>query len=812
MDLEMLLSELTLEEKAALVSGTNNMYTNPVPRLGIPSLSMADGPHGLRKQLGGLMDGIADAAPSTAFPTAVATASGWNPENLYKMGAAIGRECRHYGVHILLGPGVNIKRNPLCGRNFEYFSEDPLLSGTMGTAMVRGVKSQDVDVSVKHFALNSNENYRYMGNSVADLRTIREIYLKAFETIVKEAQPATLMCAYNQILGEFCSENPWLLTKVLREEWGFPGLVMTDWGAARDRVKGIEAGLDLEMPGDTAICRKWIVDGVKNGSLSEESLDRAVSRVLRLVDRYVTDKDLPEVFWEDHHALSAEIAADCAVLLKNDGTLPLKENTPLLVIGELFEKMRYQGAGSSMIHATKVVSPMDAFCARSAEFTYCPGYQATGTAPELILQAVDAAENAGTVVVFLGLTDEIETEGGDRPHMRLPENQLRLMEALKEAGVKPVVVLFGGSVVELPFADDVTAILHMFLPGQNGGSAVYDLLFGHRNPAGRLAETWPLHYGDVPFGAEYACSPRDVYKEGIFVGYRYYETAQKPVRYSFGYGLSYTSFQWSDMTLQQENSAITVTCRITNTGACAGADVVQLYVSGPGEQAFRPVRELRGFQKVYLQAGESRIVSLPLSTDDLRYFHPSLDRWVLEPGRYTFSLCRDAHTVCLSTVVSLAGEDVPAPYSKKVMEVYGIAALDRVTEELFEEMSGRKLPSLPPALPIHMESRFTDFKLTFFGSIIYRAVLFYADHQIYAAEKLPLGAERDNQIKGAQFFRRAIETNSLRSMSMAAGNTLPYNLAQGLMELANGHLLRGIRCCLKRIDAPPLPKDGAVSH
>ena len=441
-----LLKELTLEEKVALVSGTDFMNTNPIPRLGIPTLCMSDGPHGLRKQIGSGDNGVSQSEPSTAFPTAVTTASSWNPENTRRMGAAMAEECRHYDVHVSLGPGVNIKRNPLCGRNFEYFSEDPMLAAEMGIGQVNGVQSKGVGVSVKHFALNNSENFRFMGDSMADTRAIREIYLKAFERIVKEVKPATIMCAYNQVNGTFCSENKWLLTDILRDEWGFDGLVMTDWGAIRERAEGLRAGLDLEMPGDTAICRRRILDGIQDGTLSMETLDKSVERVLRLVDTYVTSQPAPEVDWDAHHALSAEIAEDSAVLLKNDGTLPLNGKEKLLVVGDLFEKMRYQGAGSSMINPTRVTTPRDAFDARKVSYTYVQGYRENRTEPDAQLAAEAAGKTADfdTILVFAGLTDYVESEGGDRESMVLPQNQLALIDAMLKTNKKVVVVLFGG--------------------------------------------------------------------------------------------------------------------------------------------------------------------------------------------------------------------------------------------------------------------------------------------------------------------------------------------------------------------------------
>ena len=582
MNIEKILYELTTEEKSALVSGTNFMYTNPIPRLGIASLCMSDGPHGLRKQIGEGDNGISQSEPATAFPTAAATASSWNPENTRKMGQAIAEECQYYGVHTLLGPGVNIKRNPLCGRNFEYFSEDPYLAGVMGAAEVEGVQSKGVGVSLKHFALNNAENYRFMGNSVASEKTMREIYLKPFEYIVKHAHPATVMCAYNQINGVFCSENRWLLTDILRKEWGFDGVVMTDWGAMHDRVASLKAGLDLEMPGDTAICRRWILDGIANGSLPMEDLDKACRNILKWIDAYVKSTDPSEPDWQAHHELAAEIAADSAVLMKNDGVLPLSGKEKLHVAGALFETMRYQGAGSSMIKPTIVTTTKDAFDQRGVRYDY-------------------SLEECDVILVFAGLTDEYESEGGDREHMRLPADQIGLIDRMCNTGKKVVIVLFGGSVVELPFADRVNAILNMFLPGQNGGTATAELLFGDKNPSGKLAETWPLRYEDVPGASSFGKTLQEVYAEGTEVGYRYYNRHGITVRYPFGYGLSYTSFHHSDW--KQEGSTYTQT--VTNTGSRFGAEVAQLYLDG----------ELRGFRKVYLQPGESVEVAITVEEE-----------------------------------------------------------------------------------------------------------------------------------------------------------------------------------------------------
>ncbi len=708
MDIETILKQMSVEEKAALVSGTDFLFTNPIPRLGIPSLRMSDGPHGLRMQIGSSDNGVSESEPATSFPTAACTATGWNPDNLRKMGEAIAEECRYYGVHTLLGPGVNIKRNPLCGRNFEYFSEDPYLAGVLGAAMVEGVQSKGVGVSLKHFALNNSENFRFMGNSVASENTMRRLYLKPFEYIVKHAKPASVMCAYNQINGTFCSENKWLLTDVLRNDWGFTGLVMSDWGAVRDRVLGLKAGMDLEMPGDTSYCRRQILDGVSDGSLPMEVLDQSCRRVLRFVEQYVQPADPAPVDWKAHHALAAEIAADCAVLLKNDGVLPLGGREKLHIAGELFENMRYQGAGSSMIHPMEVTTPKDAFEARG-------------------IQSVPP-EDADVVLVFAGLTDYYESEGCDRAHMKLPKNQLQEIETLLRSGKKIVVVLFGGAPVELPFLDQVSAVLNMYLPGQNGGTAVCELLFGEKNPSGKLAETWPMRYEDVPGADSFGKDINEIYTEGCEVGYRYYSRHDIPVRFPFGFGLSYTTFSKSEW-IREGN---TYTQTIENTGERFGAEVAQLFIDGG----------LRGFEKVYLQPGESKTVSITVEEEPEEFWS-------------------DEYTV---------------------------------PEEL-------------PKFPVTTESRFTDLQQTFMGRILFNAVLSVAKKQQKEAEKLPDGPEKSNKRKAAFFMKRILESNSPRTMSMCAGNQMPFNFAQGFVELTNGHLLKGAACFMKKIKVPKLPKE-----
>ena len=804
---EQITEKLTCEEKAAFLQGTA-MWTNAVQRLDIPSVKMSDGPHGLRVQKESGENGISENEPATCFPTAATTAAGWNEQNLYNIGQAIADECLHYGINIALGPGVCIKRNPLCGRNFEYFSEDPLLAGKMGAAEVKGIQSKNIGVAVKHFALNNAENFRIMGNSVCDERAMREIYLKAFEIIVKEASPHTVMCSYNAINGEYCSENKWLLTDVLRNEWGFDGLVMSDWGATHDRIKGIKAGLDLEMPGGTAICRKWVTDGVKNGSLSVEQMDIAVNNIFRLTQRYKENPKGTPVDWEAHNRLSAEIAEDCAVLLKNDGVLPLNSEEKILVTGDFFNKMRYQGAGSSMIKPTFLTTPETAFIKNGVKYEFCEGYEENKLEASAVLieEAVEKAKNYDKILVFAGLTDYVECEGFDRENMRLPENQLALIDALVKTGKKVIVVLFGGSPMEVPFENGVSAILDMYLPGQNGGTAAYNLIFGKKSPCGKLAETWAEKYDDIPFGKDFSKEVNEIYKESVFVGYRYFLTAGKKVRYPFGYGLSYTTFEYGDMRIDETATGYNVRFSVKNTGDYDGAEIAQLYVKAP-DGVFKPLKELKGFTKIYLKKGEIKEASINVNKGDISYFNVKERSFVTEAGEYEFQICSDCETVKLSATVKTDNNACVSPYTERVNDIYKNADMQAVTDNVFEEMSGLKIPELPPKKPIRLNSRFTDLKSTFFGKIIFNAVISVAKKEMKKAKKMPDGAEKDNKIKNAVFLKHVLESNSINMMTMSAGKSFPFNYAEGMMHIANGKIFKGIKCFCTKIKTFELPKD-----
>ncbi len=651
-----ILKELTLEEKASLLSGDDFWHTGAVERLGVPRVMVSDGPHGLRKQDEKADHlGVNDSIKAVCFPAACALAASFDRQLLRRMGEALGDECRHEDVAVDLGPAINIKRSPLCGRNFEYFSEDPFLTGELAAELVLGIQSRHVGTSVKHFALNSQEHRRMSSDSIADERTLREIYLSAFETVVKKAEPWTLMCSYNRVNGEFASQNRTLLTDILRDEWGFRGLVMSDWGAVSDRVRGVQAGLDLEMPSSGGVNDREIVRAVREGRLDEGDVDRCCLRVLELVKKY-TDHAGEEAPWdmEAHHTLSGQIAAKCMVLLKNeDGVLPLKKEEKVALIGEMAARPRYQGGGSSHINSFRVTSLLDVM-GKEPNVTYARG---TGD-DRLLREAVLAARAADKAVVVAGLPDAYESEGYDRTHLRLPEEQVRLIRAVAEANPNTVVVLYNGSPVEMPWLDRVKGVLEGYLGGQDLGEAGYRVLYGMTDPSGRLPETFPLKLEDTPCFLSYGGEgDRAEYREGVFVGYRYYETKKMPVLFPFGYGLSYTDFEVSSLRLSaphiRDTEELHVTAEVRNTGAREGTETVQLYVAPPRGGVFRPVRELKGFEKVTLAPGEKKTVSFTLDRRAFAHWNASIRDWHVFGGEYLIQICKNARDVLLSKKVAV---------------------------------------------------------------------------------------------------------------------------------------------------------------
>lgn len=683
LDIEKILQEMILEEKAQMCSGRDFWHSQDVERLGIPSVMMCDGPNGLRKQKGqGDHLGINESIETVCYPTSSAIAASFDRDLLRKLGESLGEECQSEQVSMLLGPGVNMKRSPLCGRNFEYFSEDPYLAGELASAYVKGLQSKGVAACVKHFAANNQETRRMSGSSDMSERTLHEIYLPAFEKVVKEGKVKSVMCAYNAVNGTFCSENKELLTDILREKWKFDGFVVTDWGATKDRVKGLKAGIDLEMPGGTKESTEEIIKAVKDGSLSEEVLNQAVGNILKFVNASMKNQMKNVSFDRDEaHGRSGIFARESAVLMKNEGVLPLENGENTVFIGEFAVNPRYQGAGSSHINVKHAVSAME--CVAEKNVTYVKGYDAENTedsgisrAQVLLEEAVKAAAAADSAVIFAGLPEAFETEGCDRDDMKLPDNQNRLIHEVAKVQKNTVVVLHGGSPVELPWIDDVQAVLCMYLGGDYVGDATVDLLYGNANPSGKLAETWPLKLEDNPSYLNFPGEDGRVkYQEGVFIGYRYYDKKKMNVLFPFGHGLSYTEFVCSDLKVKNlttaasdkitDQDSIIVTCKVKNTGRCAGKEVVQLYISQPDSEVMRPVRELKGFQKISLKPGEEKEVTFILDGRAFAYYEEKIHDWYVQSGNFVIEIGSSSRDIRMKENIEIESTvELPVVYTE----------------------------------------------------------------------------------------------------------------------------------------------------
>ncbi len=677
MNVQDILKQMTLEEKAAFCSGHDFWHTKAIDRLGVPSVMMCDGPHGLRKQEGeGDHLGINKSIETVCYPTAAALASSFDRDVMKQLGEALGQECQAENVAMLLGPGLNIKRSPLCGRNFEYFSEDPYLAGEMGAAYVQALQSKGIAACAKHFACNDQETLRMSGSSNLDERTLREIYLPAFETVVKKGKTRSLMCAYNAINGTFCSENKILLTDILRDEWKSDAFVVTDWGAIKDQAKGVAAGLDLEMPGGPNATGEEIVEAVQNGTLDEADLDKVVLRLLQFVkDSVEQRRPDAKIDREACRKLARKLAGECAVLMKNEGELlPLKANQRVAFIGEFAAKPRYQGAGSSHINVPHAISALET---AGDAVLYARGYDAhSDTTDEALLkEAIEAAKKAEVAVIFAGLPDAFETEGADRDHMRLPGNQNELIKAVTEANPNTVVVLHGGSPVELPWLHQVPAVLCAYLGGEQVGAATVDLLYGCVNPSGHLAETWPIRLQDNPSYLNFPGEEGVVtYAEGIFVGYRYYDKKGMPVNFCFGHGLSYTRFEYSNLKLDKDSltdqDPLTVSVDVKNVGAVAGKAAVQLYVRDLESTVRRPLRELRAFEKIALQPGETKTVSFTLDKRAFAYWEPKCHDFFVESGEFMIEIGESSRDIRQSIPVQVEGT-VSLPFTVTVNTTIG---------------------------------------------------------------------------------------------------------------------------------------------
>ncbi len=741
MDIKALVSQLTLEEKAGLCSGADFWHTKAVERLGIPASMVSDGPHGLRKQdEGGDHLGVNDSIEAVCFPAACATAASFDPALLRRMGEAIGDSCQHEGVSVVLGPAVNIKRSPLCGRNFEYFSEDPYLAGRMAAAFIHGVQSRNVGTSIKHFAANSQEHRRMSSSSQVDERTLREIYLPAFETAVKEEQPWTVMCSYNRLNGVYASEDPWLLTEVLRKEWGFEGYVMSDWGAVSDRVAGLAAGLDLEMPSSGGHNDRKIVEAVRAGLLDERLVDQAAERILNIVFRYAENAK-PDTPWdkEAQHRLAAEIAADCMVLLKNeDRLLPLSREDEIAFIGEFAVKPRFQGGGSSHIHCFKITSALEA--AEGLNIRYAQGFSAErdSASEEQIAEAVAAAKAARAAVIFAGLPDVYESEGYDRRHIRLPDCQNRLIEAVAAANPNTVVVLHNGAPVEMPWIGSVKAVLEAYLGGEAVGIAAVRVLFGEISPSGCLPESFPKKLADNPsylfYGGEGNVTE---YREGIFVGYRYYDRKETELLFPFGHGLSYTRFDFSSLRLSAaritDRDSLTASVTVTNTGERAGKAVVQLYVGDCESSVLRPLRELKGFEKVFLRPGESKDVCFTLDKRAFAYWNTQIRDWHVESGDFRIEIGHSSRDIALSETVYVESTTaLPRHYDENsiFMDILADPRAAAVIRPLLERFRDAFIPSGEEQTAAAREAITDEMNLAMLQYMPLRALLSFAGDRL----------------------------------------------------------------------------------
>ena len=693
---ELLLKKLTLEEKCALLSGAETFKTRGMPEHGIPQIWLSDGPHGLRKQAGESDHlGLNPSVPATCFPTASAVANSWDAALGEEIGAALGEEAAAQEVSVVLGPGLNMKRNPLCGRSFEYFSEDPYLAGKLAAGYIRGIQSKGVAACPKHFAVNSQETRRMASDSIVDERTLREIYLTGFEIAVKEGHPRSIMSSYNLVNGTYANENKHLLMEILRGEWGFDGAVITDWGGSNDHALGVKNGSTLEMPAPGGDSVRELLAAVESGKISESDIDARLSELLPLVfdTKAALDAAPREFDAAAHHALARRAAEESLVLLKNEGALlPLAAGSKVAVIGDFAKNPRYQGAGSSMVNSTQVDVLLDKLIDSELNVIgYQQGFDRHGK-PDAALQksACELATQADTVILCMGLDEIAESEGLDRSNLRLAQNQVDLLQAVAAVNPKIVVVLYSGSVVETPWLDNCQALLYAALGGQAGAGAVADALTGKVNPCGKLAETWPLAYADVPSAADFATRRKTVeYREGLYIGYRYFTTAEKAVRFPFGYGMSYTTFAYSDMAADEQGVSLTV----TNTGSVAGTEIVQLYVAKKNSELFRPVRELKGFARVTLAPGEKQRITITLDDKAFRFWNVKSNRWEIEGGEYELLVGASVEDIRLCEKISVHGTATVHPYEDVDLDCYYKGDVLCVSDADFEKLLGHPIPN-----------------------------------------------------------------------------------------------------------------------
>jgi len=757
---------------------------------------MTDGPHGLRKQesVEG-RTGAGDSREATCFPPAATTANSFNVELMNAIGRAIGEEAVDQDVSIVLGPAINIKRSPLCGRNFEYVSEDPYLAGKMGAAWVKGVQSMGVGTSVKHFAANSQEKSRLINDSIVDERALREIYLSAFETVVKESRPWTVMGAYNRLNGTYCCENRRLLTDILRDEWGFDGVVMSDWGATNNRLDALAAGLDLEMPSSVGERDRLICEAIESGKLPVALLDRAVERLLTLIEKGMNKPAPTSSPYLNHRVLAKQAFEESAVLLKNDGLLPIKEGKSVAVLGAMAKQTRYQGGGSSHIHPTNVTDAISGFSEASGNFVYEPGYslETEEVDEKLLAAAVDAAANKDVVVIFVGLPESFESESFDRTHMNLPKSHTRLIEEVVRKNSNVCVVVYAGSPIEMPWVSQVRSILMAYLPGQEGAGSIADILYGKVNPSGKLAETFPLKLTDTPTYLYFGENRQSLYCESVFVGYRYYDAANMPVLFPFGHGLSYSSYSYGDISLTsseiKEGDPLTVSINITNISEVDGKEAVQLYIAPPKSKIYKPVRQLAAFKKVFIQRGETRTVEFELDKRAFAYYNTQIGDWHVESGTYKIEIgasSRDIRAVREITVTSSRPEVEVPDYTAKAPQYYNLDVQTKIFDKKqFEEVYGKPIEDekAPGKGEFTLNSALEDLRN---GNL--KSKLFY--------RSIMHGIKKKNKKETQEHLRRMniVMTREmpLRTVASFSMGKITIEQMDALVMMFNGHFFKGL--------------------
>ncbi len=778
-----LISQMNLREKCYLFSGKDFWQSRSVKRLGIPNMALSDGPHGLRKQEGASDQlGLNGSVPATCYPTAATMANSWDPRLGEEVGRYLGNEAAEQEVAVLLGPGMNIKRSPLCGRNFEYFSEDPYLAGKMAAGYIRGIQENGVAACPKHFAANSQELRRMASDSIVDERTLREIYLAGFEIAVREARPKSIMTSYNQVNGVYANENKHLLQEILRDEWGFDGFAVSDWGASNDHVEGIRAGSHLEMPTTGGDSDEELIRAGQEGRISEELLDQRLDELLDVI--LSTHQALEEgknkgFSREQRQAMAQRASEESIVLLKNeDGILPLLQNTRVAVIGDFAKNPRYQGAGSSVVNPTKLENAMEVI----GEFPlkvegYAKGYHRTGPAdPALEREAVELAKKAEVVLLYIGLDEISESEGLDRPNMKMPASQVQLLELVSDANPNVIVVMSAGSAVEMPWLKNCKALIHGYLCGQAGAKAMLRAIMGDVNPSGKLSETYPLKYEDVPSAPYFPSKERTAeYREGLYVGYRYFETAGVPVLFPFGYGLSYTTFSYENLRIQHEKAVF----EITNTGSWDGAETAQMYVSAKCSGVYRPKKELKGFQKVFLKVGETKTVEIPIGRDAFRYFNVNTNKFEVESGEYEILIGSNVADIRLSETVDVIGTDAPLPYNNERLPHYASGQVKNIPDAEFEELLGHRIPNGHWSGQLDRNDAMCQMYYAKSGL----ARLIY---------KIMTNMLNKSMAKGKPNLNLMFNYNMpFRAIGKMAGGIASQEMVDGIVTIVNGHFFKG---------------------